>query len=142
MFYNDIERQVNMKKDLEKEEIAKSFRKYARFGLDREGLDPLRVLRVIDVCFASQKNKLDMLAVLDTMRLLELNGEGECASAVRAVYFATATHRLAKNEITRRIRRHATENYCDERTVYRRLARAKELYLKVRAKENSIVFDL
>ena len=124
-----------MKKDTEKEEIARNFRKYARFGLDRRGLDPLRVWKIIDVCFASQKNKFDMLAVLDTMRLLELNGEGDCAEAVRDVYFATATHRLAKNEISRRVCRHAFENYCDERTVYRRLARAREVYRKVRERE-------
>ena len=123
-----------MKKDVKKDEAAISFRKYARFGLDRRGLDPLRIYKVIEVCFSAEKTRLDMLAVHDTMRLLELNGEGECADAVRAVYFATAKRRAAKNEITWRIRRYAMESYCDERTVYRRLARARELYLKVREK--------
>ena len=127
-----------MKKDTTRDAIARQFRKYARFGLDREGLNPLRVFRIIEVCFSSEKTRLDMLAVNDTMRLLELNGEDECAAAVRAVYFATSSHRLAKNEITWRVRRYALENYCDERTVYRRLARAKELYQKVREKEAAL----
>ena len=124
-----------MKKDIKKDEIARQFRKYARFGLDREGLNPLRVCRIIEVCFSSEKTRLDMLAVNDTMRLLELNGEDECAAAVRAIYFATSSRRLAKNEITLRTRRYASENYCDERTVYRRLAHARELYQRVREKE-------
>lgn len=121
-----------MKKDCQRDEVALVFRKYARFGLDRRGLDPLRIYKLIDVCFSSERARLDMLAVFDTVRLLELNGEGDCSDAVRAVYFATAKRRAAKNEITWRIRRYAMESYCDERTVYRRLARARELYLKIR----------
>ena len=127
-----------MIKDYERDEIIRIFRKFARLGLEREGLNPLRVCKIIDVCCMSKKTKLDMMAVSDTLRLLELEGEGEIASAVRAIYFSTASHRLAKNEISRRVCRYAVENYCDERTVYRRLTKARRLYQKVREGEGTL----
>ena len=123
-----------MKKDQKRDEVARIFRKFARLGLARERLNPMRVYKIIDVCCAGRRSKLDMIAVYDTIRLLELNGDEEIARAVREIYFSTASHRLAKNEITHRIRRFAVENYCDERTVYRRLDKARSLVLTLRSK--------
>lgn len=124
-----------MKKNEERDEAARVFRKFARLGLARERLNPMRIYKIIDVCCASKRSKLDMLAVYDTLRLLDLSGDSEISSAVREIYFSTASHRLAKNEITHRICRYAAENYCDERTVYRRLDKARRLYLSLRGKE-------
>ena len=123
-----------MKKNEERDAVARVFRKFARLGLARERLNPLRVYKMIDVCCGSKRSKLDMLAVYDTLRLLDLSGDSEISSAVREVYFSTASHRLAKNEVTLRIRRYAAENYCDERTVYRRLDKARQLYIDLRGK--------
>ena len=121
-----------MVKNIERDEIMRTFRKFARLGLARERLNPLRVYKIIDVCCPSKKSKLDMLAVYDTLRLLELNGSCDVVSAVREIYFSTASHRLAKNEMSLRICRYAVENYCDERTVYRRLTKARHAYLDIR----------
>ena len=122
-----------MVKNMERDEVVRAFRKFARLGLARQRLNPLQVYKMIDSLCASDRSKLDMLAVYDTVRLLELNGSREISSAVRDVYFATASCRLAKREISLRICRYAAENYCDERTVYRRLTKARQLYLDVRS---------
>ena len=121
-----------MVKNVERDEIMRTFRKFARLGLAREYLNPLRVYKIIDACCTAKKSKLDMIAVYDTLRLLELNGSPEIVSAVREIYFSTASHRLAKNEISLRICRYAVDNYCDERTVYRRLTKARQTYIKIR----------
>ncbi len=121
-----------MTRDDKRNEIIRTFRKFSRLNLDNERLNPIQAYRRIDALCSSRRSKLDMLAVHDTMRLLLLGGEERVCDAVRAVYFADGSCRLSRNEISRRIARAALEGYCDERTVYRRLERARELYSSLR----------
>ena len=106
---------------------AIAFRRYARLGLDRNPLKTFEVYqRIRGVC----KNEVDaakLLGVYDTIRLLSLTDK-ESAEAVRAVYFAERGRTPRKNQTSLRVRRFALENNLDERTVYRRLKSAKELY--------------
>lgn len=105
-----------------------AFRRYARLGLDRRTLSVFEVYDVIKGMTPNASAALDMLAVYDALRLLTASGQGECALAVRAVYFWGAGRRPRKNDVTYRIRRLAFDLHCDERTVYRRLETAKNLY--------------
>jgi hypothetical protein len=108
-----------------------AFRRYAGYGLDRRGLDMFEVCDAIrGLC--SGQSAYDMLAVYDTLRLLATAGQEECAEAVRAVYFAGGGRRPRRNDVTFRVRRHAYETSFDERTVYRQLRRAKEMYRLLR----------
>ncbi len=115
-----------------RKEIIRVFRKYERLGLSREGLDPVRAYKRIEVLCFSRRGKLDMFAVYDTMRILHLMGEEDVIRAVREVYFAGAAYRLTASVISDRVLRCASEQYCDERTVYRRLKKARELYEGIR----------
>ena len=122
-----------MKKDILKEKAAQAFRCYARLSLCNCN-SALQVLcRIRGVC--GDRTALDMLAVFDTLRLLELDRDTLALRAVKEIYFATAKKRLRAGEITLRIRRLAYEENCDDRTVYRRLGKAREIWHFVRERE-------
>lgn len=107
---------------------AAAFRKYARYGFDRRHLRPLDMYECIKGSTPSAESAGEMLAVYDTLRLLRFYGKEETVRAVRAVYFTYPGCRLKKNDLSLRVRRFAMENYCDERTVYRRLSEALRLW--------------
>ena len=122
-----------MKKDIMNEKGAHAFRNYARMGLtsSRSMLEIISKIRgMCRDCTA-----LDMLAVFDTLRLLEFLGDDIALRAVSDIYFATAQKKPEANQITFRIRRLADEMHCDDRTVYRRLKRARDLWAYIREKE-------
>lgn len=117
----------------DKTTIIASFRKYSRLGLANERLSPFDAYdRIRGVC-KNKSDALDLLAVYDTMRLLRISNKTEVIKAVYAVYFGSLGKKPKKNEISDRVLRHATENYCDERTVYRQLEYARKLYLMLRS---------
>lgn len=115
------------------EKAARAFRNYARLGLvgSRSAIDT--VCKIRGIC--NDSAALDMLAVFDTLRLLEFLGDMIALRAVRDIYFATARSKLHSNEITLRIRRLADEMHCDDRTIYRRLKKARDMWEYIRAQE-------
>ena len=142
MFYNIVNqhRKGNkMVKNEKREEVIRVFRRFARIGLTYQELNPMQMYKRIDILCSSRRLKIDMLAVFDTLRLLALNGEEDIIEALYVVYFADPAHRLTRNEISRRISRLAADQHCDERTVYRRLERARTLYGQVRHKEGLLL---
>lgn len=110
-----------------KDEAAFVFRKYARLGLDRTVLKPFEAYETIRGVSPSEKDALKLLAVYDTVRLLEYT-DPEAIGAVRAVYFFDRGKTPQRAQTSYRVLRYASDNNCDERTVYRRLRMAKELY--------------
>ena len=114
---------------IDKAKIASAFRKYSKLGLNSYTLSPFDAYdRIGGVC-PTKSAALDLLAVYDTMRLLKLSNKREVISAVTAVYFGISGIKPKKSEISERVLRHATENFCDERTVYRQLEYARRLYI-------------
>jgi hypothetical protein len=122
-----------MKKDIMTEKAARAFRNYARLGLAYSRSAIEIVCKIRGIC--SDNTALDMLAVFDTLRMLEFLGDKSAIRAVRDVYFATSKAKPLSNETTLRIRRLADEAHCDDRTVYRRLKRARDMWEFIRAKE-------
>ena len=114
---------INVKID----EAAYVFRKYARLGLDKRHLKPFEVYAVIRGVSRGEEEAMKLLAVYDTVRLLSLTSP-EALLALRAVYFFDRGRTPLKNQIGHRVLRFADENHCDERTVYRRLRQAKDMY--------------
>lgn len=122
-----------MKKDIMTERAARAFRNYARLGLTESHSVIDTVCKIRGICTDSAA--LDMLAVFDTLRLLDHLGDKIALRAVRDIYFATAGSKPHSNEITLRIRRLADELHCDDRTVYRRLKKARDMWEYLRARE-------
>lgn len=128
-----------MQEENSRNEIIRIFRKFARLGLTNERLNPIQVYKKIEMLCVSRRSRLDMLAVYDTLRLLTLNGEDETIEAVSRVYFDGTAYRLTKQEKGARVLRLAQAQHCDDRTVYRRLEKARSLYIKVRERERLIL---
>ena len=131
-----------MQKADKRNEIIRSFRKFARLGLDNELLSPIQVYKKIDFLCISKRSRLDMLSVYDTLRLLWLNDEKSTIEAIKSVYFEKKAHRLTKHDISTQVLSLAQENHCDERTIYRRLERARQIYEKIREREELLLDEL
>ncbi len=131
-----------MQSNDKRNEIIRVFRKFARLGLDSDKLNPIQVYKKIDVLCYSRRARLDMLSVYDTLRILWLYGETDTLDAIKDVYFEGKAYRLTKYDISARVLALANENHCDERTIYRRLERARNLYEKIREREGLINDDL
>ncbi len=116
-------------------ETVRIFRRYARLCVGCERLNPIQMYARIEVLCASRKSRLNMLAVYELIRRLELYGEDETLGAFSAVYLADGSHRVSGADISYRVRLYAAEHFCDERTVYRRLERARGLYKSIRERE-------
>ena len=123
-----------MSRDAVNPGAARAFRRYAMYGFHKRRMKVFEAYASIRGIMPDETRALDMLTVFDTLRLLSASGQSECVRAVRDIYFANRGRAMKKNELTLRVRRHAIENYCDERTVWRRLLRARELYTVLRAK--------
>ena len=123
-----------MRKSITTERAARAFRNYARLGLCGSHSAIEVICRIRGAC--SDEAGLDMLAVFDTLRLLEAAGEKDSLMAIKEIYFSTATERLRANEISLRILRLSHELHCDERTVYRRLERVRSLWHSLRSGSN------
>ena len=122
-----------MKRDIMAERAARAFRNYARLGLIHAESTLDIACKIRGIC--TDSSALDMLAVFDTLRLLEFLDDTIALRAVREIYFATAKTILHSNEISFRIRRLADEMNCDDRTVYRKLKRARDLWSFIRTRE-------
>ena len=129
----------NESKNEKTNEIIRIFRKYARLGLLECDLNPIQIYKKIDVLCVARRNKLDMLAVFDTLRLLELSGETEILEAIHEVYFEGRSYRLSRHEIGSRVCELASKQYCDGRTVYRRLEKARGIFESVRKREGLLL---
>ena len=116
-------------------EVVRVFRKYARLGLTSGGLNPIQQYKRIDMACISRRAKLEMLAVFDTLRLLEISGEQNIIDAIHSVYFCKLSSRLSRHDIGLAVRACANEQFCDERTIYRRLERARQIYINTHEKE-------
>lgn len=123
-----------MKRKDVRDEIIRAFRKYARLGLYDKSRNPIQTYRRIELICSSRRSKLDMLAVFDTLRILELTGEDEALHCIRTVYFSDPALRLGRLEMGRLVTKCSFELYCDERTVYRKLQNARDLFEQVREK--------
>ena len=128
-----------MVKNEKRNEIVRIFRKYARMGLADARLNPIQAYKKIDILCTSRRNKLDMLSVYDTLRLLFLDGDEETLDALFKVYFSGRQYRLSGREMSERVARLAKEQYCDDRTIYRRLEKARKIYERVREREALIL---
>ena len=127
-----------MQKKETKMDIIRTFRRFARLRLDKCDANPIQIYKKIDVLCSSRRSKLDMLAVYDTMRLLEINGEDDVLDAIRSVYFFDLSHRLTSSTMSDLVKKYATDSFCDARTAYRRLERARIIYEKIREREGLI----
>ena len=110
---------------------VRAFRKYFRYSAGFENMTYFDVCERLRGACRNDDEAIRVLTVYDTLIALRAEGKNECADAVSFVYFARCSLLPRSNEISSRVRRFAAERSMDERTVYRRLSEAKELYLSL-----------
>ena len=69
----------------------------------------------------------DIEAVHKTLQALEKAGKDRAVKAIKAVYFTMPSKKIARGDISNRVRRFAVTNYCTERGVYSDLREARKL---------------
>lgn len=126
-----------MKQTKERGNMTLALVRYARLGVWRGCKDLLEVYKRIDgVCGKNRNLALDLFAVRELLLVLWLQDDELTLKALKEIYFLPALEfpkrRPRRNEISSRILRFACENYMDERTVYRKLRKARELWVKIR----------
>ena len=118
--------------------VIRAFRNYARLGLDDDDLPPyLKYTRIRGVC-ATEAQAISMLAVCDTLRILRLSGKTAALSAVRQVWMVHCFSPIGKQEISMRVRKASFLLFCDDRTVYRYLRTAADIYSEILKETPSI----
>lgn len=127
-----------MKKSLERSSMTYALIFYARLGEMSGCATPFELYKRIEgACAGNTQLALDVWSVCECLFILYINKEYEVLSALREIYFLPFAKdlecRITRNRITELIRRFAMENYLDERTVYRRLHRARQLWLDIRS---------
>ena len=126
-----------MKKSSERRSMTYALICYSRLGGDMGCRSPLDVYkRIAGVWSYNEDIALDVWAVHECMMLLRLNRQYETIRAINDIYVEPFSKnlcaRVTKNDISQRILRFAFENNLDERSVYRRLQKARTLWLNIR----------
>jgi len=111
--------------------------RYARLNVSRGCEDSLDIYRRIEgVCGNNRELALDLLAVRDLVMILILEGDEGTLKALNEIYFVPFAKcpqkQIRKNTMSYMILRFAYENNVDERTVYRRLQKARMIWEKTR----------
>ena len=111
--------------------------RYARFNVASGCNDLIDVYkRIQGVCGNNRELALDLLAVRDLVMILRLEGDNDTLKALNEIYFLPFAEypqrQMRKREISYGVLRFAYENNVDERTVYRKLQKARMLWEKVR----------
>ena len=119
--------------------MANAFVKYAQLGISMGTADlPYPYLKMFGVSGRDHQLLRELLAAHECMLFLQLSGENETLFAVRQIYIEhirkrcsaeRAPKKALRNDISDRVRRFAYENHMDERTVYRRLRRARDIFI-------------
>ena len=115
---------------------VRAFIKYGRLCPDAGELSYFDICTRLRGAMKNEISALRMLAVYDTLRLLRAEGKSVSADAVEYVYMSDTYKILRKNEISFRVLKFAALNYMDMRTVWRRIAEAKDLYVKLLKQQN------
>ena len=115
---------------------VRAFIKYGRLCPDAGELSYFDICKRLRGAMRDDASALRMLAVYDTLRLLRASGKGVSADAVEYVYMEDTCKILRKNEISFRVLKFAALNFMDVRTVWRRIADAKELYVNLLKQQN------
>lgn len=126
-----------MKKSAERRTMTYAMICYSRMGGAEGCYTPFDIYkRISGYLIHNRELALDVWAVHECLMVLDLAGDTETLKALNEIYLKPFSKDLfvnaRKNEISRRILRFSFENNLDERTVYRRLRKARTLWLKIR----------
>ena len=129
MFYNNIGGE-KMRKNRQRRELSRIFERYFRLGLHKSRADVFCVCRRIEGACGSLSAAKDVFAVWELCRMLKLENRVEELETFEKIYLNNI--KRCDNDISNRVITYAEHNFCDPRTVYRRLAYIEKTYYKIR----------
>ena len=126
-----------MKKCKERRTITRALVLYQRLGLCECSSFPFYLYeRINGACGKNRDLANDLWAIHETLLHLRVINDNDALKAVHHIYFRPFQRNISskdiKNEISYRIIKYAKENYMDERTVYRKLQKAKKIFFLLR----------
>ena len=127
-----------MKKCKERRTITHALVIYHRLGLCNSFSLPFELFkRIVGVCGKNHSLAKDLWAIYETLFVLKTIEDTETLKAVENIYLKPFAKNILKkdikNEISYRIIKYARENFMDPRTVYRKLQKAKKIFVKIRS---------
>ena len=126
-----------MRKSKDRRRMTLALVRYSRFNISGGCTDSLEIYKRIEgVCGNKRELALDLLAVRDLLMILKLKNDVQTLNILNEIYFLPFSNhpqrQMGKNEMSYRILRFAYENHIDERTVYRKLQKARAIWQRVR----------
>ena len=117
--------------------ITRALVLYQRLGFCERSSFPFSVYgRIVGVCGKNRELANDLWAIHETLLVLNVTNNRDVLKVVDYIYFRPFQKNISskdrKNEISYRIVKYAKENYMDERTVYRKLQKAKEIFFALK----------
>lgn len=108
-----------MRKDSTRDYIIAAFKLYAALGKpDRVKIEQSQLDNAV---------KQDLIAVHQTMNLLQSSGKDDICNAVEAVYFFNPTKDFKRNEISNRVLAYAHEHFTSDGIVWKWLKEARTI---------------
>ena len=126
-----------MKRSKEVRNMTLALVLYSRLNLSSGRHSSLDVYRIIDgACGKNRELALDLWATRELITILKIRKDELTLRALNDIYFApfskNSQRRIKKSEMSDRILRFSSDNYLNERTVYRKLKKARELWFNIR----------
>ena len=113
-----------MKKVKQRKRIACVIKKYVRLGLHDRRIDVFSTCRRIQGSSRNLSEAKDLFAVWELVRLLRMEDRFEELAVFERIYLG--------NAVSMSVLKHASVAWCDERTLYRRLAYVERRYEQIR----------
>lgn len=110
--------------------LARTLEKYIRLGLYDASLDVFTICHRIKMSCGSSESARDLFAMWELIRILKAEGRREELKIFCEIYHKGIKKR--QNGIADAVVATAMKHYCDERTVYRRLAYVERRYAQIR----------
>ena len=120
-----------MNKAEHRRRLARTFEKYIRLGLYDSSLDVFTVCQRIKMSCASSDSACDLFAIWELIRLLKSEGKREELRIFCEVY--RGSRRRYSGSIKDAVIACSLRRFCDERTVYRKLAYVEKRYDQIRS---------
>ena len=126
-----------MKESQQRMALTRALVYYARLSGNNGGDFSLDAyITIKGACGKDHATALDLWAAKECLLMLDVLGEKETLDVLRAVYIEPFSKKplraVEKNEISMSILNYAHLNHLDERTVYRRVRRARLLWQSIR----------
>lgn len=122
-----------MNKAERRRRLARTFEKYIRLGLYDTSLDVFDICQRIRMSCVTAGSARDLFAVWELIRMLRAEGKREELRIFCEIYHSSSKSKMYGGCIKDAVIASSMKHFCDERTVYRKLAYVEKRYEQIRS---------